>query len=35
MLAKAIAAEATASFFNMSGSDFVELYAHAQGSGMG
>jgi cell division protease FtsH len=27
MLAKAIAAEANASFFNMSGSDFVELYA--------
>jgi len=27
MLAKAIAAEAEASFFNMSGSDFVELYA--------
>ena len=27
MLAKAIAAEADASFFNMSGSDFVELYA--------
>jgi len=26
MLAKAIAAEANASFFNMSGSDFVELY---------
>ncbi len=27
MLAKAIAAEAEASFFNMSGSDFIELYA--------
>jgi len=27
MLAKAIAAEANASFFNMSGSDFIELYA--------